>query len=42
MIKNNNGANLGFENKLWEMADKLEATIKKNLEMLGFGGMNNG
>ncbi len=24
-----NGANLGFEDKLWEMADKLEATIKK-------------
>jgi type I restriction enzyme M protein len=23
MTKNNNGANLGFENKLWEMADKM-------------------
>ena len=23
MSKTNNGANLGFENKLWEMADKM-------------------
>ena len=23
MTQNNNGANLGFENKLWEMADKM-------------------
>lgn len=35
--KQNNGANLGFEYKLWEMADKLESTIRKSLEALGHG-----
>ncbi len=57
---NGNGARLGFENKLWEMADKmrghmdaalyeqfaqarrLEATIRKNLEALGYGGAGEG
>lgn len=27
MSKTNNGANLGFENKLWEMADKMRGHI---------------
>ena len=27
--KNSNGANLGFENKLWEMADKQLANIRE-------------
>lgn len=37
MVKNSSGANLGFEEKLWAAADQLEATIKKNLEILGYG-----
>ena len=35
-----NGANLGFENKLWQMAKRahpLEAEITKNLEVLEYG-----
>ena len=36
--KKGNGANLGFENQLWAAADQLEATIRKNLEVLGYGG----
>jgi hypothetical protein len=31
----NNGANLGLEQKLWAAADKLEATIRKNLRGAG-------
>ena len=27
MSKNNNGANLGFENKIWAAADKLRGNI---------------
>jgi len=46
-VNKQNSANLGFENKLWELrgklcaqfeeAHRLEAKIKKNLEVLGYG-----
>ena len=36
--KKGNGAHLGFENQLWAAADQLEATIRRNLEVLGYGG----
>ena len=47
-VNRQNSANLGIENKLWELrgklcvqfeeAHRLEAKIKKNLEVLGYEG----
>jgi hypothetical protein len=36
MSKTNNGANLGFESHMWESVE-LDAVIRKNLEVLGYG-----
>jgi len=36
-MSKNNGANLGFETRMWAATCRLEAVIKRNLEVLGYG-----